>query len=192
MKPTGKAASATGAGSAAAGAANGRVIWRPGALPEDADLFYGFSRFAIELNELDPADAHTLPPTDSRLGPSRGSGSPNEGLFFFINRVLGSCFFFRSFFSLVFRFLLFLASFLVCLYFLCFSFSFFFFSFSFLFFFSFFLFFPLFFLFLVFRFIYLYSVSFLFVFSICALYVRAFSYFVSLQTPSGSTPSRAW
>ena len=59
MKPTGNA------GSPSSGA-NGRVIWRPGALPEDADLYYGFSRFAIELNELDPAEREVLPPTDSR------------------------------------------------------------------------------------------------------------------------------
>ena len=65
MKPTSNAPTASGAGSTSGGA-NGRVIWRPGALPEDADLFYGFSRFAIELNELDPADKEALPPTDSR------------------------------------------------------------------------------------------------------------------------------
>ena len=37
-----------------------------GAMPEDYELYYGFTRFAIELNELDPDDK-SLPPTDSRF-----------------------------------------------------------------------------------------------------------------------------
>jgi hypothetical protein len=35
-------------------------------MPEDYELYYGFTRFAIELNELDPDDK-SLPPTDSRF-----------------------------------------------------------------------------------------------------------------------------
>ena len=33
-------------------APSARCVWRPGALPEEADLFYGFSRLATELNEV--------------------------------------------------------------------------------------------------------------------------------------------
>lgn len=46
--------------------ATSRLVWRPGAMPEDYELYYGFTRFAIELNELDPDDK-SLPPTDSRF-----------------------------------------------------------------------------------------------------------------------------
>lgn len=48
-----------------------RCIWRPGSFPEDNDLYYGFTRFAIELNELLPGEAAHLPPTDSRLRPDQ-------------------------------------------------------------------------------------------------------------------------
>ncbi|XP_077997376.1 oxysterol-binding protein-related protein 3-like [Glandiceps talaboti] len=44
-----------------------KCIWRPGAMPEDFDLYYGFSRFAIELNEINPTTKHLLPHTDSRF-----------------------------------------------------------------------------------------------------------------------------
>lgn len=48
-----------------------RLVWRPGAMPEDYELYYGFTRFAIELNELDPDDAKSLPPTDTRFRPDQ-------------------------------------------------------------------------------------------------------------------------
>ncbi|XP_070570734.1 oxysterol-binding protein-related protein 6-like isoform X2 [Ptychodera flava] len=44
-----------------------KCIWRPGAMPEDYDLYYGFTRFATELNELNTTTKHLLPPTDSRF-----------------------------------------------------------------------------------------------------------------------------
>ncbi|KAG1675611.1 Oxysterol-binding protein-related protein 6 [Nymphon striatum] len=48
-----------------------RCIWRPGAMPEDYELYYGFSRFALELNELTPETMKILPPTDTRLRPDQ-------------------------------------------------------------------------------------------------------------------------
>ncbi|UYV82915.1 OSBPL6 [Cordylochernes scorpioides] len=48
-----------------------RCIWRPGAMIEDYEMYYGFTRFAIELNELDPDMAKLLPPTDTRLRPDQ-------------------------------------------------------------------------------------------------------------------------
>ena len=52
-------------------APSARCVWRPGALPEDQDLYYGFSRFAIELNDLEPCLVNVLPPTDSRFRPDQ-------------------------------------------------------------------------------------------------------------------------
>uniref|UniRef100_A0ABM0GUL0 Oxysterol-binding protein n=1 Tax=Saccoglossus kowalevskii TaxID=10224 RepID=A0ABM0GUL0_SACKO len=48
-----------------------KCIWRPGAMPEDYDLYYGFSKFAVELNDLDPNQKLVLPPTDSRFRPDQ-------------------------------------------------------------------------------------------------------------------------
>ena len=48
-----------------------RCVWRPGPLPEDYERYYGFSRFAIELNELEPGHVAILPPTDSRFRPDQ-------------------------------------------------------------------------------------------------------------------------
>nr|XP_032819738.1 oxysterol-binding protein-related protein 6-like isoform X5 [Petromyzon marinus] len=48
-----------------------RCIWRPGSLPQDHELYYGFTRFAIELNELDPVLRPHLPPTDTRFRPDQ-------------------------------------------------------------------------------------------------------------------------
>jgi len=52
-------------------APSAKCIWRPGALPEDSQIYYGFSRFAIELNELMPSEAERLPPTDVRWRPDQ-------------------------------------------------------------------------------------------------------------------------
>lgn len=45
--------------------------WFTGAMPADHELYYGFTRFAIELNELDMEQARFLPPTDSRFRPDQ-------------------------------------------------------------------------------------------------------------------------
>uniref|UniRef100_A0A3Q0S6C7 Oxysterol-binding protein n=1 Tax=Amphilophus citrinellus TaxID=61819 RepID=A0A3Q0S6C7_AMPCI len=42
-------------------------IWRANAMPADYEQYYGFTKFAIELNELEPAMKLLLPPTDTRL-----------------------------------------------------------------------------------------------------------------------------
>lgn len=52
-------------------APSARSVWRPGAMPEDAHKYYGFSRFAIELNELTDNLRATLPPTDTRFRPDQ-------------------------------------------------------------------------------------------------------------------------
>ncbi|KAK4884344.1 hypothetical protein RN001_000615 [Aquatica leii] len=51
-------------------APSARCIWRAGTLPPTHEQFYGFTRFAIELNELGP-DSHLLPPTDTRFRPDQ-------------------------------------------------------------------------------------------------------------------------
>ena len=52
-------------------APSARCVWRPGALPEDHELYYGFSRFAIELNDLETNLVDILPHTDSRFRPDQ-------------------------------------------------------------------------------------------------------------------------
>ncbi|XP_018566852.1 oxysterol-binding protein-related protein 3 isoform X1 [Anoplophora glabripennis] len=51
-------------------APSARCIWRAGTLPPNHERYYGFTRFAVELNELDP-DSYLLPPTDTRLRPDQ-------------------------------------------------------------------------------------------------------------------------
>ena len=36
-------------------------------MPEDYDLYYGFTRFAIELNEMEHDQIHLYAPTDTRF-----------------------------------------------------------------------------------------------------------------------------
>ena len=40
-------------------------------LPADSDLYYGFSRFAIELNEMLDNEKGVLPKTDTRFRPDQ-------------------------------------------------------------------------------------------------------------------------
>ncbi|XP_068610988.1 oxysterol-binding protein-related protein 3 [Brachionichthys hirsutus] len=42
-------------------------IWRANSIPVDHEQYYGFTKFAVELNELDPSLKLLLPPTDTRL-----------------------------------------------------------------------------------------------------------------------------
>ncbi|MEE6489772.1 hypothetical protein FKM82_015675 [Ascaphus truei] len=44
-----------------------KCIWRPGSMPTNYEVYYGFTRFAIELNELDPVLQDFLPKTDARF-----------------------------------------------------------------------------------------------------------------------------
>ncbi|XP_071388911.1 oxysterol-binding protein-related protein 3 isoform X2 [Centroberyx affinis] len=46
-------------------------IWRANAMPVNHEQYYGFTKFAIELNELDPSLKLLLPPTDTRLRPDQ-------------------------------------------------------------------------------------------------------------------------
>lgn len=48
-----------------------KCIWRPGTLPDDAALYYGFSRFAMELNETLECERPLLPHTDARFRPDQ-------------------------------------------------------------------------------------------------------------------------
>ncbi|KAM6979213.1 oxysterol-binding protein-related protein 6 isoform 1-T1 [Tautogolabrus adspersus] len=48
-----------------------KCVWRPGSMPTDYELYYGFTRFAIELNELCPDLKDVLPRTDARFRPDQ-------------------------------------------------------------------------------------------------------------------------
>ncbi|XP_017291983.1 oxysterol-binding protein-related protein 7 isoform X2 [Kryptolebias marmoratus] len=48
-----------------------KCIWKPNPQPKDYLLYYGFSTFAMELNELDPDLKPLLPSTDTRLRPDQ-------------------------------------------------------------------------------------------------------------------------
>ena len=47
----------------------GRCIWRTGS--EETEPNYGFSRFAVELNEVTSVERSHIPPTDARLRPDQ-------------------------------------------------------------------------------------------------------------------------
>lgn len=47
-------------------------------MPEDYELYYGFTRFAMELNELDPDLSNILPPTDTRFRPDQRWALPTN------------------------------------------------------------------------------------------------------------------
>ncbi|KAK7898577.1 hypothetical protein WMY93_019430 [Mugilogobius chulae] len=46
-------------------------LWRANPMPEDHEQYYGFTKFAVELNELEPALRPLLPPTDTRFRPDQ-------------------------------------------------------------------------------------------------------------------------
>ncbi|XP_064421684.1 oxysterol-binding protein-related protein 7 [Latimeria chalumnae] len=50
---------------------NVRCIWKPNVMLRDFDKYYGFTQFALELNELTPDLRPLLPPTDTRLRPDQ-------------------------------------------------------------------------------------------------------------------------
>lgn len=45
----------------------------PDAMPEEQEQYYGFTQFAMELNELDSSLRTLLPPTDTRFRPDQRS-----------------------------------------------------------------------------------------------------------------------
>ena len=50
-------------------APSGRCIWRTGLV--ETEPYYGFSRFAVELNEVTSVERSHIPPTDARLRPDQ-------------------------------------------------------------------------------------------------------------------------
>ncbi|XP_010125278.1 PREDICTED: oxysterol-binding protein-related protein 3 isoform X4 [Chlamydotis macqueenii] len=46
-------------------------IWRANPMPKDYEQWYGFTQFALELNELDPQTKSFLPSTDTRFRPDQ-------------------------------------------------------------------------------------------------------------------------
>uniref|UniRef100_A0A8C7XV32 Oxysterol-binding protein n=1 Tax=Oryzias sinensis TaxID=183150 RepID=A0A8C7XV32_9TELE len=48
-----------------------KCVWKPNPQPKDYLIYYGFSTFAMELNELTPDLKPLLPPTDTRLRPDQ-------------------------------------------------------------------------------------------------------------------------
>ncbi|XP_056375806.1 oxysterol-binding protein-related protein 3 isoform X2 [Hyla sarda] len=46
-------------------------IWRTNPMAKDHELYYGFTKFALQLNELDPKTKLLLPSTDTRLRPDQ-------------------------------------------------------------------------------------------------------------------------
>ncbi|XP_043910900.1 oxysterol-binding protein-related protein 7 [Protopterus annectens] len=50
---------------------NTKCIWKPNSMPKDQEKYYGFTKFALELNELTPDLKPLLPPTDTRLRPDQ-------------------------------------------------------------------------------------------------------------------------
>uniref|UniRef100_A0AAY4A7G0 Oxysterol-binding protein n=1 Tax=Denticeps clupeoides TaxID=299321 RepID=A0AAY4A7G0_9TELE len=46
-------------------------VWRANSVPQNHEQYYGFTKFAIELNELKPEMKQLLPPTDTRLRPDQ-------------------------------------------------------------------------------------------------------------------------
>uniref|UniRef100_H2VB98 Oxysterol-binding protein-related protein 3 n=1 Tax=Takifugu rubripes TaxID=31033 RepID=H2VB98_TAKRU len=46
-------------------------IWRANPMPSDQEQYYGFTQFAMELNELEPSLRLRLPPTDTRFRPDQ-------------------------------------------------------------------------------------------------------------------------
>nr|XP_048686305.1 oxysterol-binding protein-related protein 7 isoform X3 [Caretta caretta] len=49
----------------------GQCLWKPNPMPREHEKNYGFTQFALELNELTPELKHFLPSTDTRLRPDQ-------------------------------------------------------------------------------------------------------------------------
>ncbi|XP_054420455.1 oxysterol-binding protein-related protein 3 isoform X4 [Pteronotus mesoamericanus] len=53
------------------GASSSSCIWRANPMPKGYEQYYGFTQFALELNEIDPLLKTLLPPTDTRFRPDQ-------------------------------------------------------------------------------------------------------------------------
>lgn len=51
--------------------ASAACIWRANPMPKGHEQYYGFTQFALELNEMDPLSKALLPPTDTRFRPDQ-------------------------------------------------------------------------------------------------------------------------
>ena len=58
-------------------APSGRCIWRAGS--EEAEPYYGVSRFAVELNEVTSVERSRIPLTDARLRPEQKAIEEGRG-----------------------------------------------------------------------------------------------------------------
>ncbi|NP_001157117.1 oxysterol-binding protein-related protein 3 isoform 2 [Mus musculus] len=53
------------------GASSSTCVWRANPMPKGYEQYYGFTQFALELNEMDPLSRSLLPPTDTRFRPDQ-------------------------------------------------------------------------------------------------------------------------
>ncbi|ELV13635.1 Oxysterol-binding protein-related protein 3 [Tupaia chinensis] len=53
------------------GASSSICVWRANPMPKGFEQYYGFTQFALELNELDSSSRSLLPPTDTRFRPDQ-------------------------------------------------------------------------------------------------------------------------
>uniref|UniRef100_A0A8D1T1M3 Oxysterol-binding protein n=1 Tax=Sus scrofa TaxID=9823 RepID=A0A8D1T1M3_PIG len=53
------------------GSSSSACIWRANPMPKGYEQYYGFTQFALELNEMDPLSKSLLPPTDTRFRPDQ-------------------------------------------------------------------------------------------------------------------------
>ncbi|XP_062034439.1 oxysterol-binding protein-related protein 3 isoform X4 [Lepus europaeus] len=53
------------------GSSSSTCVWRANPMPKGYEQYYGFTQFALELNEMDPLLRPLLPPTDTRFRPDQ-------------------------------------------------------------------------------------------------------------------------
>ncbi|XP_036183757.1 oxysterol-binding protein-related protein 3 isoform X5 [Myotis myotis] len=53
------------------GPSSSTCVWRANPMPKDYEQYYGFTQFALELNEIDSSLKTLLPPTDTRFRPDQ-------------------------------------------------------------------------------------------------------------------------
>ncbi|XP_050011420.1 oxysterol-binding protein-related protein 3 isoform X4 [Alexandromys fortis] len=53
------------------GASSSTCVWRANPMPKGYEQYYGFTQFALELNEMEPLSRSLLPPTDTRFRPDQ-------------------------------------------------------------------------------------------------------------------------
>ncbi|XP_003407120.2 oxysterol-binding protein-related protein 3 isoform X2 [Loxodonta africana] len=53
------------------GPSSSTCVWRANPMPKGYEQYYGFTQFALELNEVDPFSRSLLPPTDTRFRPDQ-------------------------------------------------------------------------------------------------------------------------